>query len=332
MGNRMYLILKILFEAEDIIAAKDIQEILEDDYNEHLDIKTVRSIINQINDFFYEIVDGDMITTIHKRGYKVDKTILSNAQAQFLLDAISSHSDLSAEDKDELSKMILLTLPENKVSQLLIPDIDLSNSEFSILRNIQTLQKAIQDNKMIVFNYITYDVVDGYLKETNSNNGNDTNNPNNYLVSPYKIINTNNHYYLIAFNSKYQKLVNYRIDRMRRILVKRRARYDFPEDIDLENEIRKTINMFSVTNNISDIEIEVFSQNTLREVVSRFGMQLTAKKSYKGTYIVKIDDVQINDGLKGWLFMMQDQLKVVSPLSLVNSQKEMLEKMIDLYK
>ena len=332
MGKRMYYVLKILLESNNIIAAKDIQIILEEKYNEHIDIKTVRAIINQINDFFYEIIDATMITTIHKRGYIIENTFFTNAQIQFLLDTIASQSDLQYDDKQELTDTLLSFVPEHIQDELLWGEVKEDHKTFSILRNIQTIQKAIHENKMIVFNYITYDIVDNHLEEINSKGGNETNNPYNYLVSPYKIINTNNHYYLIAFNSKYQKLVNYRIDRMRRILVKRRVRYDFPEDVDLENEIKKTINMYSLSNEVADLELEIFNQNTLREVVSRFEDRLPATKTYNGHYQVRIKDVQINDGLKGWLLMMQDQIKVISPLSLVSSQKEMLEKMINLYK
>lgn len=62
----MYYVFKFILENKDKgISAKEIQERLED-YEIYLDIKTVYSCIHQINDFFYEWLHENMITSIKK--------------------------------------------------------------------------------------------------------------------------------------------------------------------------------------------------------------------------------------------------------------------------
>ena len=101
------------------------------------------------------------------------------------------------------------------------------------------------------------------------------------------------------------------------------------EQFDMNKEIEKMTNMYSTQ--IKDtLQIECH-QKLLREIVSRFGMNIEAKKLYQNQYFITIPDVSISEGLIGWILMLQDNIKVISPISLKEEVQRKIEKMATLY-
>lgn len=116
---------------------------------------------------------------------------------------------------------------------------------------------------------------------------------------------------------------------MRLIQTIRDSYIDIREQFDLTDEIEKTTNMY-ISQNRDTIQLEC-DQKLLRELVSRFGTDITAQKLYQQQYLVTILDTPISDGLIGWLMMLQDQVKVIAPESLQIEMKKRIEKMLTLY-
>ena len=55
-----------------------------------------------------------------------------------------------------------------------------------------------------------------------------------------------------------------------------------------------------------DLEIS-FDQSIIKEVVDKFGQDNRVTKDYEKSLSLTIEDVLINDGLIGWLMMLQDK-------------------------
>ncbi|MEG0367991.1 MAG: WYL domain-containing protein, partial [Coprobacillus sp.] len=174
---------------------------------------------------------------------------------------------------------------------------------------------------------ITYEVVHSQLKEIPSQNGNEQ---DLYFVSPYQIISSNNHYYLIGYNEIHEnELTTYRIDRMRLMKTIKKSFIEVREQFDVKDEIDKMTNMY-ISSQRETIQIEC-DKRLLREVASHFKTELKAEKLYHDHYLMTIEDVPISDGLIGWIMMLQDQIKVISPSSLQEEMKKRIEKMLNLY-
>ena len=60
-------------------------------------------------------------------------------------------------------------------------------------------------------------------------------------------------------------------------------------------------------------------------------MDMEVKKLHQNKYLLTISDVSISEGLIGWIFMLQDQIKVISPISLREKIQGKIENMASLY-
>lgn len=327
MGKRMYYVFKFILDNKDKgISAKEIQERLED-YEIYLDIKTVYSCIQQINDFFYEWLHENMITSIKRVGFKIQTDFLEDGELQFLLDSIVFHQDLKNDDKQNLQNKLLSLSSYHQKQRLVHFKPSKRDLHFSLFLNLTTIMKAIENKSVLSFQYINYVIKRNHLTEVPSLHGN---NQDQYIISPYQIVSQNNHYYVIGYNDKFKNaLSTYRVDRMRLIQTIRDSYIDIREQFDLTDEIEKTTNMY-ISQNRDTIQLEC-DQKLLRELVSRFGTDITAQKLYQQQYLVTILDTPISDGLIGWLMMLQDQVKVIAPESLQIEMKKRIEKMLTLY-
>lgn len=327
MGKRMYYVLKIIIESkEETIRAKEIVEKLKV-YHIHVDIKTVYSCIRQINEFFYEWLQADMIVSYRRKGFKIENEFLGDGEIQFLLDSVAFHQDLNHEDKEKLKQKLLRLSSQHQKSRLVPYIPHQKHFSFSLLLNLSTIMKAIENKKALSFQYINYDVYKNHLVEIASQKGNVG---NLYILSPYQIVTQNNHYYLIGYNEKYpSQLTNYRIDRMRMIQLLKKGYQEIREQFDMIDEIEKMTNMY-VSHQRSTLEIEC-DQRLLREIVSRFGQDVYVQKLYQDHYHISIKDVSISEGLIGWIMMMQDQIRVIAPEFLKDDIKKRIQKMYDLY-
>ena len=327
MGKRMFYVLKIIQNSlNKEITGKDILEKLQD-YDIYVDIKTVYACIKYINEFFYEILGTDMILSRKKKGFYIDEEIFSDGQLQFLIDSITFHEDLNYDDKLKLKNQLFNLSSFQQRQRIIESDVIDKKQSFSLILNLSTVTKAIENNKVISFQYINYDVEGNSLVEIASEKGNEG---KQYILSPYEILSVNNHYYLIGYNNKYKnRLSTYRIDRMRFIKTTAHHFKEIREQFDMNVEINKMMNMYS-SDKRDTLQIEC-EYKALREVVSRFGNDIKANKLIEDKYLITINDVSISEGLIGWLFMMQNQVKVITPVSLKEDIRTRLKQLNELY-
>lgn len=327
MGKRMYYVLKIILESkEECIKAKEIAEGLKA-YDIDVDVKTIYTAIQNINAFFFAWLQCDLIEKRHSRGYFIQKGLLSDGELQFLLDSIAFHQDLNHEDKEKLKQKLLFLSPYHQQKRLITFEPTQKKFSFSLLINLSTIMKAIENKKTIMFQYINYEIDHHHFIEIPSQKGNDK---DRYIVSPYQIVSQNNHYYLLAYNELHpEQLTNYRIDRMRTIQITQYKYHEIREQFDMIDEIEKMTNMY-VSHQRDTLQLEC-DQRLLREIVSRFGADIEAHRLYQDHYLIIVENTPISEGLIGWIMMMQSQIKIISPLFLQEEIKKRIKNMSSLY-
>lgn len=326
MGKRMYYILKIIQECMDKgISAQNIQEELKN-YDMKINVKTIYDTIDEINQFFYEIIGEDMILSKQKIGYFINKEIFNDGQLQLLLDSIAYHQDLKNEDKIELKEQLLKFSSYKQKLRLILSNCDDKDVSFSLFLNLNTIMKAIDEKRSISFQYINYKYASHHFLEVSVKDNKDE----PYIISPYQIILNNNHYYVLGYYpQRKDELSIYRIDRMRYILMSQRPFIEIREQFDMEEKVHKMMNMYSHKENI-DLTIE-FHQSILREVISKFSLDIEVDKKQLNWYESTIKDVALSDGLIGWIMMLQDNIRVIAPYSLKEEIKSRITRMKDLY-
>lgn len=327
--DRLYYTYLIIKESLDYIPAIEIKMLLEEKYQIKVDIKTVYQAIRNINELSHYIYQKDIIKTKHRKGYAINEEFFNDGQIQYLWDSILYNNDL---DQKEVNILLtkLQTLSSNKqlsrIQNQTIRQNDIRN--YDLLLNMTTIIKAINEKKNIYFKYVNYEIKRNKLVEISNTHGNHQDNKEFYIISPYKLIQNNSKYYVIGyFDKRPDSLSLYRLDRMR-LVRNHKSKYFEGEQFDV-NQIDNPINMY-ISGEKEDLEIS-FDQSIIKEVVDKFGQDNRVTKDYENRYHLIVKDVLINEGLIGWLMMLQDKITVIKPYSLKENMKERIEKTLKQY-
>ena len=303
--------------------------LLEEKYQIKVDIKTVYQAIRNINELSHYIYQKDIIKTKHRKGYAINEEFFNDGQIQYLWDSILYNNDL---DQKEVNILLtkLQTLSSNKqlsrIQNQTIRQNDIRN--YDLLLNMTTIIKAINEKKNIYFKYVNYEIKRNRLVEISNIHGNHQDNKEFYIISPYKLIQNNSKYYVIGyFDKRPDSLSLYRLDRMR-LVRNHKSKYFEGEQFDVE-QIDNPINMY-ISGEKEDLEIS-FDQSIIKEVVDKFGQDNRVTKDYENRYHLIVKDVLINEGLIGWLMMLQDKITVIKPYSLQEEMKKRIEKTLKQY-
>ena len=327
--DRLYYTYLIIKESLDYIPAIEIKGQLEEKYRIKVDVKTVYQAIKNINELSKYIYQKDIIKTKHRKGYAINEEFFNDGQIQYLWDSILYNNDL---DQKEVNILLtkLQTLSSNKqlsrIQNQTIRQNDIRN--YDLLLNMTTIIKAINEKKNIYFKYVNYEIKRNRLVEISNIHGNHQDNKEFYIISPYKLIQNNSKYYVIGyFDKRPDSLSLYRLDRMR-LVRNHKSKYFEGEQFDVE-QIDNPINMY-ISGEKEDLEIS-FDQSIIKEVVDKFGQDNRVTKDYENRYHLIVKDVLINEGLIGWLMMLQDKITVIKPYSLKENMKERIEKTLKQY-
>lgn len=326
MGEDMRRVLALIKANTDSgLSAKAIQEALEED-GVHRSMNTIYSLIKQINLFYYPILGEDLIIPVRRHGFIINKDFFEDGQLQFLLDALSYNKDLSYKEKTELKEKLLNFSSTPQKERLLKYETPEDEKTFSLMTNLSVIMKTIATKKNIAFEYVDYEIRDNHPYEVASDRGS---RGSIYEVSPYRVILDNNHYYLVCYFKKHKgQLTNFRIDRMRKVRSERGMYVDITDQYSVDSYLRKTFNMF--VGGESEVTLVFnFSKEILREVVSRFGMNVSIKQFNKQWYEGRVEEVTYTRGLINWILSMGSLMRIKSPISV---REDVLKEVSDIRK
>lgn len=227
---------------------------------------------------------------------------------------------------------------------LIIPELEEDEEEvYSLSRNLKTITSAIRNKKDIRFKYIDYAIIDGHPVETHSTKGNAGISHEYYNVSPYNTVIVDGHYYLRAYYNKHKdSLTTFRMDRIRDLQYSRTYYFDFDDEKKISESLRQSLEK-SMNSFFDGEEITLhikFDAALIREVVSRFGNEITMTKTIPPTgynnkqlwYETRIEGIIFNTGLMNWIRQFGPMMVVVGPEKLKDSIVSALEENLSYYK
>lgn len=203
------LVLNVLKDYSDenhYLTQNDIIKRIESDYDITLERKTVKKYLSLLSEMGYDI---DQKTP--KGGVCLLSRELDSSQIQFLVDAIFSSKNITGKQAEQLSNVLynMVSKYQRKKYNYLYKSEDLNrNSNPTFFYNIEVINNAIEQKKMIQFHYVDYD-----------KNGNEILRLNGYTyrVSPYFLVNNFGKYYLLANLYSHKNITTFRVDYLRDI-------------------------------------------------------------------------------------------------------------------
>lgn len=267
-----------------------------------------------------------VITGKPKRGYYLRNRRFDTSELRLLIDAVQAARFISVKkSKALIYKIGSLTSEyrEEELREQVYVDSSYKTDNEDIFNTISVLDNAIK--KGVKVNIV-------YAKRVIRNCRLTLGDSKRFIVNPYALIWSADHYYLICNNDKYDNLMHLRLDRIMEITeLEEKARHfsevsDYTDRFDTADYSNKVFNMFS--GETTQIELRC-SNKMIEDIVERFGENASMLSDGDG-FILK-SEVELSDGLVSWILQYGADIKVLSPMELKTAVKTKLSEILSLY-
>ena len=293
---------EILFDHTDenhFITVNEILELLESVYG----ITSTRKTLYEDIDLLLSV--GLDIECIKGRmnKYHLLSRDFDIAEIRLLIDSVESLRSLPLCKSRELVK---------KLSRLGGPSADFliqsGNAELypraennQIYYIIDSICNAIAARKQIAFKYYEY------LTSSNKalkNNGKD------YHVSPYRLVCSNEYYYLLAYSEKHEKITAFRVDRICGIPTQLNDdSVPEPDTLYVDKYIKDSVHMKS--GDTEELTLD-FDSSVIDAMIDRFGQDMGITFISKSECRAKVS-APINNVFFAWIFGFEGKVRIKGP-------------------
>lgn len=283
--------------------------------------KSVYADIEALTDFGY-----DIIRSFSPKGFFLGSREFEEAEIYLLSDAVRTAKFISPKKTRELLKKLsaMLSQSQRKKREKDIywsPLQKCSNEE--IFYNIDTISKAIADNKKVSFNYVSRELVgrefvDVVKKRT---------------VSPYALTWQDDHYYLICNYEKYDNLMHLRLDRISKTQITQdNIRHfsevsEYTEFFDVADYTNKLFGMFS--GEIGKIEL-CCKREIAKTVADRFSENIFITNVTETEFCFSCEAV-LSEALVTFIMNFGDGIRVIKPQQLKDMITDRAKKILQVY-
>lgn len=230
----VYKVLEEFSDENHPLTRTEINNLIEKQYNITIDRRTLYRNIEMLINFGYDISDYNE----NKIGYYLKDRLFQHSEVLLLCNAVhASHFIPDKASKDLVNKLLScqsrykrndyfknVYLPNNKKKD---------NKQF--LLNIEQISRAINEKKVIKFNYTHYDI--------NKKLVNTREEP--YYRSPYFLVVNGDRAYMVGKGKNHDSLSHFRVDRMKDIELVDEYYLRLPKNLDAYAYANNKIYMYS---------------------------------------------------------------------------------------
>ena len=280
---------------------------------------TIYEDIKLLNECGYEIMS--------RRGrsnqYYVMDRKFSNPEIHILLDAVQAASFITDKKTAELIDKIAQLAGSQKglvLKSNIVQFNTVKSSNESIYYNVNEIVTAINNGQKIIFLYFDYDSNHNRVYRRDGHH---------YVVSPFATVFDDGHYYLIIYDKRYNKMSNYRIDRMDKVEIIEDLADVPPEDFvfDIATYKKSLFGMFS--GETTEVTIEAH-RSLIDAIFDLFGenTRIISGGEDKVRFAV---NVQVSDLFFGWCCSFGEKVKLIGPDSIVEQMRQYAASIKDQY-
>lgn len=263
-----------------------------------------------------------------KSGFVMASRDFEIPEIRLLIDAVSAAGFITPNKTKALISKLENLLSENQVkalrSQVYCENKNKCDNE-EIYYVIDALDTAISRKSTVKFTYKRRNIDKENRKSYTEKK---------FTVSPYALIWKDDHYYLVCNVSKYDNLLNLRLDRMKRVEILDepiRPVTDLPEyknGFDVADYTSKIFNMFSGARDTVRLRCAL----DLREqMLDRFGSEIPLN-AVDTEHFETVIEVSVSDGLASWIMQFGSDIKVIEPEYLADMVADKAKAISEIYK
>lgn len=287
------------------------------------DRKSIREDLEVLTDYF-ELEELGQLNTIRNPDnpndvrFSLTHRPFELSDLKQLIDCVQTARYLSEGQTEYLKDKLKMLCSEYEARTLVRQTIvtnRIKTDNHGVHYAVDTIEEAIDANQQISFRYFHRD---RDKRKVYSRSGKP------YIVSPWRLVYTDDNYYLIAFVNDWNRIMHFRVDRMDRLVKideERQGQAAFQE-IRMENYTSYTFNMYQ-----GDLEWVTmrFDKRLVDTVLDRFGADVVLLKRGANHFDVTVP-VSVSEQFFGWVFGLGEMVDIIEPESVREKMKEHLEK------
>ncbi|MBC2582284.1 YafY family protein [Clostridium sp. DJ247] len=325
--HKFYQLLQAESDENHMLTMKYILEKLQQITGDRIDRRTVYEYIEVLNSLGYDISNFNE----NGKGYYIRSRTFEEHEVRILMDCVSACRSVTHKKTKELIRKLeglnSRYITGNLKDQLYIDNRSKSMNQH-IFYSIDSINRAILNNKKISFNYCHYDINKKLIPKMKNGN------IKLYVVNPVAMILKKDSYYLVGFSDNHKEPSHYRVDRMQKVGIKEENRTplneveEFKEGFDPAVYSKKCINMYSGR----DMPVLIRCDKSLLDaVIDELGEDVELKIEDEKHFIASFTSKDSN-GFIRWIMQYGSDIQVIEPVTLVEKIKREIENMNLLYR
>ena len=192
--------------------------------------------------------------------------------------------------------------------------------------NLDCIFKAIDSNLQIKFKYAYYDEHKKrrYRKKADTNGF--------YFASPYKLIYTDDNYFLLAYESSNHppKIKHFRVDKMAEVgivVAEREGLEAYQSILDIDHYTNYTFSMYG--GEVRNVTL-VFINHITDIIIDRFGSDITITR-FNDTHSKVIVPIALSNAFYAWVFGLGKRIQIAAPQEAIDGMKKLLDDVSEKY-
>lgn len=319
---KMMYIRRMLEERSDYQHPLSMQDILNE--LEANDIKAERKSIYSDMEMLERFGMDIMYTREKPAGYYLASREFELPELKLLVDAIQSSKFITENKSRELIKKLESLASVHDASKLqrhVLVANRVKSMNSSCLINVDKIHQAMLDNVKVSFQYAEWTAAKKLEPKKNGKR---------YEISPWSLTWSDENYYMIGYDSEKKMVKHYRVDKMLKMDVTRKARdgKEAFKNFDLAQFDKQTFGMFA--GDKQDLTL-VCSNKLIGVIFDRFGTDIP---------VIPVDDkecrvrvkVNVSDQFFGWLCGLGTGVKIVEPANVADDYRKYLKNIAKMYK
>lgn len=287
--------------------------------------KSIYKDIEILREYGFDIIHTG---SKNRGGYFMGAREFELAEIRLLSDAVQAANFISSKKTKQLVEKIESFASESQAkilhSQVYVDNRPKCKNE-EIYYTINLLDEAINKCVKVSFTYTKRKITDEFKTAKEEKQ---------FRVSPFALIWSDDHYYLVCNNEKYDNLMHLRIDKIKKLeVLNEHARHfsevsDYKASFDSADYASKLFNMFS--GEPKPIEL-VCNNDILDPILDRFGENARIQKVDEEHFLIRTNAV-VSQGLVSWILGFGNRIKVRTPNDLIYDVTKNAQEIVDSYK
>ena len=278
----------------------------------HSERKSIYDDIEKLIEFGYDII---RVQSRLGGGYYMAGREFELAELKLLVDAVQSSRFITTKKSRELIKKLEKKAGKHdagKLQRQVYVAGRIKTENESIYYNIDTIHRAIQENRQISFTYMDWNLQKRLMPRAGGER----------KVSPWALIWREENYYLAAYDETDDKIKHYRVDKMGKVTLTDEPRAGVVQfaDVDPASYTNRTFGMYGGREEIVTMQ---FPKRLIGVVLDRFGKDADIRSMGQDVFRVRAK-VAVSGQFFGWLAGIGPDAEIVSPEPVAVEYKDWL--------